>query len=268
MASIGGTDMARVAGRAIATGVFLAAVLVLGGCVPEAGAPSPTPAKPSSGLVATDSPHSSIPDSPAAGTALAALSALPTKGRAPLSGYNRAAFGPTWTDDNNDQGGHNGCDTRNDILRRDLIELVLKPGTRDCLVLSGVLHDNYTGATISFRRGVGSSNAVQIDHVVSLADAWQTGAQQLDAERRVDLANDPLELLAVDGSTNASKGDGDAATWLPPAKAYRCRYVARQIAVKTAYRLWVTAAERTAMERVLTRCPDERLPGGAGGGSS
>jgi Protein of unknown function (DUF1524) len=192
------------------------------------------------------------------------LAGLEVKGRAPKTGYARSQFGPAWTDDNRVAGGHNGCDTRNDVLRRDLVDIVVKPRTRGCVVLSGRLRDPYTAGAIRFVRGERTSTAVQIDHVVALSDAWQTGAQRLTPEQRVDLANDPLELLAVDGPTNEAKGDGDAATWLPPSHAYRCAYVARQIAVKRAYRLWVTPAERAAMAGVLTRCPDQNIPSRTG----
>ena len=192
-----------------------------------------------------------------AGSALAALRRLPVKGRAPWTGYSRAQFGPAWADVD-----RNGCDTRNDILRRDLRQVVLKPGTHGCVVLRGVLVDPYTGTTVAFVRGVYTSRAVQIDHVVALGDAWQKGAQGLSPARRTALANDPLDLLAVTGSVNEQKGDGDAATWLPPRRSYRCSYVARQVAVKTAYHLWVTAAERDAMARVLAACPRQALPTG------
>lgn len=190
--------------------------------------------------------------SPAA--ALSVLAALPVKGRAPLTGYTRAAFGQAWSDDTDDPGGHNGCDTRNDILRRDLSDLVLKPGTRGCVVLSGILQDPYGNSTIHFVRGVGTSTSVQIDHVVALADAWQKGAQGWSPQRRQAFANDPRELLAVSGRLNMSKGDGDTATWLPPYKPGRCAYVARQVDLKAAYGLWVTHAERDAMAGVLRRC--------------
>jgi hypothetical protein len=96
--------------------------------------------------------------------------------------------------------------------------------------------------------------------VVALSDAWQKGAQQLTVEQRYQLANDPLNLLAVDGQANNNKSDADAATWLPPNKNYRCQYIARQIAVKQKYTLWVTTAEHDAMLRVLQGCPDQVLP--------
>ena len=171
-----------------------------------------------------------------------------------MTGYSRSLFGPTWEDVD-----HNGCDTRNDILRRDLTSRSM---SGSCTVLAGTLHDPYTANTIAFRRGVGTSTKVQIDHVVALGDAWQTGAQQLSAATRLAFANDPLELLAVDGPANQRKGDADAATWLPPNKAFRCQYVARQVAVKLRYHLWATAAERAAMARVLAACPTQLLPGG------
>ncbi len=189
------------------------------------------------------------------GTALQALERIPVKGRAPKTGYARERFGTAWYDLD-----RNGCDTRNDVLRRDLTEVVIRPGTYDCVVLAGTLHDPYSGAVITFVRGVDTSYEVQIDHVVALSDAWQKGAQQLSAERRRELANDPLNLLAVSGRLNSQKGDGDAATWLPPAKAYRPAYVARQIAVKVRYGLWVTAAERAAMVRILAARPGTPLP--------
>ncbi len=190
-----------------------------------------------------------------AGTALAALETLDVKGRAPKTGYDREQFGPAWADTD-----RNGCDTRNDILARDLSAETFKPGTHDCVILTGVLDDPYTAARIHFQRGQDTSTAVQVDHVVALSDAWQKGAQQLTATERTAFANDPLNLLAVDGPANAQKSDSDAASWLPANRSFRCDYVARQIAVKAAYQLWVTAGEKDAMTRVLTDCPDQVLP--------
>ena len=190
-----------------------------------------------------------------AGTALDQLSQIPVKGRAPKTGYSREEFGPAWADVD-----HNGCDTRNDILARDLTDETFKPGTQDCVVASGTFADPYTGTTISFVRGNTTSTAVQIDHVVALSDAWQKGAQQLTAEERRQLANDPLNLFAADGPANGAKSDSDAATWLPPNTAFRCEYVARQTAVKAEYRLWMTQAEHDAIAAILGACPDEPVP--------
>lgn len=177
-----------------------------------------------------------------------ALEILPVKGRAPKTGYSRDQFGSGWS-------VVNGCDTRNIILHRDLINPILNEA---CQVISGTLHDPYTGNTIEFRKE--SSSSVQIDHVVALSDAWQKGAQQLSRVLRAQLANDPLELIAVDGKANMEKGDGDAATWLPENKLFRCQYIARQIAVKQKYSLWITVAEKEAMSRVLETCPTQALP--------
>lgn len=197
------------------------------------------------------------PAASAAPTAAAALAQLPRKGRAPMTGYDRLRFGPAWTDAVNAAGGHNGCDTRNDVLRRDLTGLRLRSG--GCVVTAGVLNDPYTGRRIVFARNAQNRGKVQIDHLVALGDAWQTGAQGWSAVKRVQLANDPLNLLAVDGPTNESKRDADAASWLPR-PAFRCAYVARQIAVKRKYGLWVTTAEGAAMARVLRSCPGRPLP--------
>lgn len=179
------------------------------------------------------------------------LATLPIKGRAPKTGYNRDQFGQGWQRINN-------CDVRNYILTRDLEGETFVPST--CKVDTGALNDPYSGKTIPFIRGTDTSDDIQIDHVVALSDAWQKGAQQLPYADRVKLANDPLELLAVDGSLNQAKADGDAATWLPPNKAYRCEYVARQIAVKKKYSLWVTRSEYDAMASVLRSCPEQMIP--------
>jgi hypothetical protein len=183
-------------------------------------------------------------------TAEAVLETLAVKGRAPKTGYERSQFGPAWSDVD-----RNGCDTRNDILYRDLTSITYKPGTRDCVVLSGVLVDPYSGEKIAFERGAKTSMDVQIDHVVALSNAWQTGAFKLGYEKRLAFANDPINLLAVKGRLNSQKGDGDAATWLPPLKSIRCAYVAQQIVVKAKYGLWVTPPEKAAMQSLLAKCP-------------
>lgn len=182
--------------------------------------------------------------------ALSLLDELETKGRAPKTGYSRSMFGSGWA-------SRSGCDTRNLILYRDLEAVVVDD---KCRVMSGTLLDPYTGRLIKFKRGQDTSSLVQVDHVVALSDAWQKGAQRLSSKQRVELSNDPLELLAVEGAANQQKGDGDAATWLPSNKSFRCQYVARQVAVKQKYNLWVTQAERDAMKRVLDRCPGQLIP--------
>lgn len=196
-----------------------------------------------------DFPHDTSASSPSAQEALKILSELQVKGRAPLTGYERdKVFGDAWQDVDG-----NGCDTRNDILQRDLRDKTFKD-SKGCVVTSGRLDDPYTGKTLDFIRGKNTSAAVQIDHRVPLADAWQKGAQQWSQSKRVQFANDPLNLQATDGPTNASKGAGDAATWLPPNKSYRCAYVATQVQVKQKYGLWVTSAEQGAIQAILVKC--------------
>lgn len=217
--------------------------------------PTPTPSDTSP----TQTPEITVEPSPAtttpeaSGDAATVLATLPVKGRAPKTGYRRAEFGQRWRDID-----RNGCDTRNDILNRDLTDKTWRANTRGCVVLSGVLAEPYSGETRYFDKS--QASAIQIDHVVALSDAWQKGAQALTAAQRETLANDPLNLLAVDGRLNQQKSDGDAATWLPPHKGFRCTYVSRQIAVKAKYRLWVTPAERDAMVRILSNCPGQALP--------
>ena len=176
---------------------------------------------------------------------------LAVKGRAAKTGYDRSSFSH-WRDPD-----RNGCDARNDTLRRDLTNLVIKSDSNGCKVLGGVLADPYSGKNIDFVFG---ASLIDIDHVVALSNAWQTGAFQFTSEIRLQFANDPLNLLAVSASLNRQKGDGDAATWLPPTKSYRCQYVARQIAVKKKYGLWLTKPEKVAMSTLLAKCPKEEIP--------
>lgn len=177
------------------------------------------------------------------------LEQIPVKGRAPKTGYSRSAFGPQWSDVD-----RNGCDTRNDILKRDLTDIVFRAKTRDCIVETGKLLDPFSNTVIDFVRGERTSTLVQIDHVVSLSNAWQTGIFKANLKTRTEFANDPLNLLAVKGSLNSQKGDGDAATWLPPNKSFRCNYVALQVKVKAKYGLWVTKSEKETMTRILSSC--------------
>ena len=191
----------------------------------------------------------------APGSALTALNTLTVKPLSTSKTYDRDAFGTPWYDED-----HNGCDTRNDVLQRDLVSRVLRSGSK-CIVQSGQLTDPYTTKIIRFNRGKDSA-VIQIDHIVPLGDAWRTGAYAwTDAQRRA-LANDPQELLAVDGPTNEAKGDDDAGEWLPPATNFHCQYVARQIGIKARYHLWVTQAEKDGMRRALQTCPSQPELGG------
>jgi hypothetical protein len=221
----------------------------------RASGPSPT-------WRAEPAPTSALPSSPPGdpsrfdparlGTAREQLKQLEVRGWDRTSDFKRSQFGKAWSDDVNVEFGHNGCNTRDDILRRDLKNLVVRP--RTCYAQTGTLVDPYTGETIEFTRGPDTSNAVEIDHVVALADAWYKGARSWDPQRRLDFANDPRNLLAVSPKANFDKAFRDAASWLPPNEAFRCDFVARQIEVKTAYGLWLAAKEKKAMEAVLKRC--------------
>jgi hypothetical protein len=181
----------------------------------------------------------------ASSQALALLGTLPVKGRAPRTGYRRSQYGEAWADTD-----HTRCRTRDDVLTRDLTGRQYRDR---CVVVAGTLLDPYTHRVLVFRKA--DAAEVQIDHVVSLSDAWQTGAQGWSPEKRLAFANDPLELLAVGREVNEQKRDADAASWLPPYKPFRCAFVTRQVQVKARYGLWVTAAERDAIRRVLAGCP-------------
>ena len=232
--------------RVRACGTALLVVLGAAACGPVAPTAAPPPE------AVSEAAQQAQVRAPSAGRpALEVLATLPVKGRAPQTGYDRDRFGPRWADVD-----RNGCDTRNDVLARDLTGETFEAGTRDCVVRTGSLADPYTATTIDFVKGDGS---VDVDHVVALGNGWQTGAFGWDEARRTAFANDPLNLLAVDSSANRQKGDADAATWLP-ARGYRCAYVARQVAVKAAYALWVTQAEHDAIARVLDTCPAEPVP--------
>lgn len=167
--------------------------------------------------------------------------------RGSYAGYARTAFGEGWADTN-----HNGCDDRDDVLHQQLRDITFRPHTDGCVVVAGLRDDPYTGQTLRFERGPDSP--VNMDHVVALGNAWVSGASSWPRSKRVLIANDPLNLLAVSKQANSDKGDDDAAHWLPPRRAYWCAYVERQIDVKAKYGLTVTSAERDAMKRVLSSC--------------
>jgi hypothetical protein len=221
-------------------GVLLSLLLtlLLSGCRPDVAVPQAAPNTSAVSQAVT------VGVSPAAGTVAQQLATLLVKGRAPMTGYSRKQFGPAWPT-------QDGCDSRNRVLRRDLTATTLRQG--GCIVLAGTLVSPYTRGVIHFERGPESDRA-QIDHVVALGDAWQTGAQGWTPAKRLQFANDPLELLAVDGPSNQAKGDSDAASWLPPNKAFRCTYATIQVRVKAKYGLWVTKAEHQALATQLTRC--------------
>lgn len=219
--------------------------------------PTPTPsvtvspsATPTPAPTPTPTPTPTQTGHAQAGTAAAALIALDVKPESASGDYEREAFGDGWIDVD-----RNGCDTRNDML---ILRLEEREMSGSCTVLSGRLADPFTGTSIWFERG--GASEVDIDHLVALSAAWVTGASEWDYGTRVAFANDPLNLEPVDAGENRSKGDDDASEWLPPHSEFHCQYVARQIAIKTKYELWVTPVESSAMARVLDSCPDQELP--------
>ena len=179
--------------------------------------------------------------------AVEVLEELEVKGRAPKTGYTREEFYDGWPN-------IDGCSLRQKIIKREFGESAVLDG---CNVVAGEYDEPYTGEHLRFADRTEISDGVQIDHVVALSDAWQKGAQYKTVEERFAMATDPLNLLAVDAALNKKKSDGDAATWLPPNKKFRCQYVARQVAVKYKYGLWVTEAEKQAIKNVLQNCPKE-----------
>ena len=176
---------------------------------------------------------------------------MPVKERETSDDYERSLFSSSWA-------SWRDCNVRQKILNRDIQNAKL--GANGCAVIGGTLNDPYSGQTIELTTKSAVSSKIQIDHVVALSNAWQTGARYLTADERKQLANDDLELIAVSSGANQDKSDGDASEWLPDNQAFRCPYVARQIAVKLKYRLWVTPAEKSAMINVLQDCPNEPLP--------
>jgi hypothetical protein len=245
-------------------GLVVALLIIVGGAL-YAGGRGSTPASNSAPASTSSSPPSAAPpgaaapgpvpagtlDPAAAGGALAALAVAP-KGR--LAGYDRdcgagagCVFGPAWSDVD-----HNGCDTRNDVLHRDLTAIQVRPGTHDCVVVAGTLADPYTGTTVAFVKA--HADQVQIDHVVPLAAAWTQGAAAWTVARRTEFANDPGNLIATESGPNESKGDDTADEWVPPNTAFGCAYARVVVTVKQRYALSVTPAEQAALRRLLATC--------------
>jgi hypothetical protein len=215
------------------------------------GEASPVATSTSSAAASASSTASSASSTVSAAAALDALQdlrALPVSD-AFVPGYDRALFGQAWADVD-----HNGCDTRNDVLRRDLVDVATKPGTRGCVVRSGTLHDPHTGRTIAFTRGETTSVAVQIDHRWPLVLAWRHRAASWTDAQREAFANDPAELVAVDGTQNEEKSGSGPAAWMPPNAGDACSYAASFVAVATKWRLSIGTADEHALDRTLTGC--------------
>jgi Protein of unknown function (DUF1524) len=239
--------------------IIIAANSSLGGCGALAepnAAPHRTTPHPSPRVTDPSSPDPKVAVAKPPLTLAAATSALNhlrVAGRGPLTGYNRDRFGPAWSDDVSVPGGHNGCDTRNDVLHARLVRITVKPGTHNCIVLSGTLLDPYTGHSLSFHRDQNAA-AVQIDHIVPLAEAWRSGAARWTTDQRRNLANDPAELAPVDGRANESKGDSGPDSWRPPNRGAWCWYATTYINVKSQYHLSVQQSEKDALVDMLRNC--------------
>ncbi|MFF1307245.1 HNH endonuclease family protein [Streptomyces sp. NPDC058307] len=172
---------------------------------------------------------------------------LSTKGRGPKTGYARDKFGYAWMDTADGVPlARNGCDTRDDLIHRDGLNLRFRAGS-DCVVVAMTLHDPYTGTTIEWRKQ--QASAVQIDHVVPLSYSWQMGSSRWPENKRKQLANDVLNLIPVQGRANSAKGDSGPASWLPPNKQIRCAYVVRFAQVAVKYEMPVTAPDKQMMLR-------------------
>ncbi|MGE2690660.1 HNH endonuclease family protein [Mycolicibacterium pulveris] len=195
-----------------------------------------------------------VPTVPPGVDVLAGIAVIPQRVR--THDYRRAAFGDSWTDFHTAPGGHNGCDTRNDILDRDLTDKTYVSITRcPTAVATGTLHDPYTNAVVAFTRGAGIGASVQIDHIVPLALAWDLGARDWPDPMRVRFANDPANLLAVGGDPNQDKGDQEPADWMPPNKAFHCQYAMQFIEVLRGYRLPIDAPSATVLRDAAATCP-------------
>lgn len=218
----------------------------------------PSPAAPITTEVpkVSASPSDIASQEPSAGDsqALLAAQALDERGRSASTNYSRDAFGSAWKDVD-----RNGCDTRNDILGRDFTIAIIKAGTNDCKVIGGTWTDPYSNESYTFTE---QPSEAQIDHVVALSNAWQMGADLWTDETRTEFANDPLNLIATVASLNRQKSDSNAASWLPPYKPGRCDFIARQVAVKTKWQLFVTSSEKVAMLGILSKpeCSQTLLP--------
>ena len=228
------------------------------------GSTSPTPPAPSRATPSTTPTPAARAEGKQArrgAVLLEAVSVIDFRPNRP--GYDRSCspgagcvFGTDWNDATSAPGGRNGCDTRNDVLRQDLRDIEIDPGTNGCVVRRGVLDDSYTGRTISFERGWGSSLTVQVDHVIPLAAAWDLGAAAWPQSRREAFANDiKFELMAVDGDTNMSKSDGTPGEWMPPNRAYHCGYAVKYLEASAHWKLPVTRADHAVLSAAVRRCP-------------
>lgn len=168
--------------------------------------------------------------------------------------YRRDSFGERWADVDG-----NGCDQRQDVLLRDLVDVRVDR----CTVLSGTLDpDPYTGQRIQFWHdrvapaGDPGSVGVQIDHLVSLAAAHRGGAWAWTPAQRELFANDLEQLRAVNGPTNQSKSDKGPGRWLPENPSSRCSYSADYVSIASRWKIAVDSEDKTALVTELTICSE------------
>lgn len=254
------------------TGIAAAAVVAIAAAVliPHVGSlatTTPTPTTPQAAPTPVAEPVPSSPPttpSPIADDAAveyaqaavhaAALSVIDPSAWIP--DYRREEFGPRWPDLDGD-----GCNERQEVLQRDLDNVVL--AADGCRVLTGTLHDPYTGTTILFQHdevadpGNPGSQGVPIDHIISLAQAWRGGAWAWSDEQRIEFANDLDGLIAVDGSANSGKGDSGPSSWLPPNPSYVCPYALQVTQIATQWQIAVTPDDQATLVDVLTTCANE-----------
>ncbi len=231
----------------------LMATAVLTGCSPADEGSAPSPSAPATtardGTDGTDA-------AARVRSLLASARLVPSRPHVP--GYERdcgpgegCVFGTAWTDDTDAPLGHNGCDTRNDVLARSLDDVVFKPGSHDCDVVAGHFVDPYAATPMDYAT---QGSQIHVDHLFPLAAAWDLGAASWTPERRAIFANDTdLELIAVYGGANLSKGDSTPASWIPPNVAFRCAYVTRYLEAAAAYDLAITEADVRVIEPVVRK---------------
>jgi hypothetical protein len=159
------------------------------------------------------------------------------------SGYDRSLF-KHWIDADGDS-----CNAREEVLIIESLEPVtLGAG---CKVLTGRWLSNFDGVVIT------DSSKLDMDHMVPLKEAWDSGANTWSASRRQAFANDidlPEALIAVSASSNRSKSARDPAEWLPTNTSYRCQYVEDWMTVKVKWELSVDAKEFEALRSVSVGC--------------
>ena len=188
------------------------------------------------------------------------LDEIPSTTENPPTEYRREDdFGKAWLDVDG-----NYCDTRNDVLGLQLTDIEYVPvdeapsRCRRATVATGILDDPYTGQSIEFTRE--NPAAVQIDHIVPLSWAWQNGAWKWTQEERIAFANDPENLLAVDGTTNQSKGNKGPSQWLPANESFRCEYVERFTTMVGTHDLSLPDDDRASLTSLLTDCGSSADP--------